>query len=100
MSKLLVETGKVGKRGVITLPASQRKRFGLEDGSLFISEEREDGILLRPAVATPVEIYTDERIAEFLLTNAVDLADYEEAQREVTAIGLDPDSILHRKPAP
>ena len=53
MSKLLVETGKVGKRGVITLPASQRKRFGLEDGSLFISEEREDGILLRPALAFP-----------------------------------------------
>ncbi len=100
MSKLLMETGKVGKRGVITLPASLRKRFGLDDGSLIIAEEREDGILLRPAVATPVEIYTDERVAEFLLSNAVDLRDYEEARREVTAMGLDPDRISHHKPTP
>ena len=28
------ETSKVGKRGVFTIPASLRKRFGFEDGSL------------------------------------------------------------------
>jgi bifunctional DNA-binding transcriptional regulator/antitoxin component of YhaV-PrlF toxin-antitoxin module len=94
-----MESGKIGKRGVFTLPAPLRKRFGMVDGSLVIAEEREDGILLRPAVATPVEIYSDERIAEFLLTNAADLRDYEEARREVTAMGLDPDHISHRKPA-
>jgi AbrB family looped-hinge helix DNA binding protein len=93
------ETSKVGKRGVITIPATLRKRFGLDDGSLVIAEEREDGILLRPAVAAPVEIYGNERIAEFLLSNAADAADYEAARREVTAIGINPDSIPHRKPA-
>jgi len=40
---------------------------GLEERALVIAEEREDGILLRPAVAMPVEIYT-ERKAEFLLS--------------------------------
>src|SRR5579862_3318726 len=99
MSNRYSETGKVGKRGVITIPAVLRQRFGLGDGSLVIAEEREDGILLRPAVATPVEIYSDERTAEFLLTNAVDAADYESARREVAAMGLDPDRIPHRRPA-
>jgi AbrB family looped-hinge helix DNA binding protein len=94
-----METGKVGKRGVITLPASLRKRFGLEDGSLIIAEERADGILLRPAVATPIEVYSDERIAEFLLTNSVNLSDYEEARTEVRAMGLNPDHVTHVKPA-
>jgi hypothetical protein len=33
-----------------------RKRFGLHDGALVIAEERADGILLRPAVATAIEM--------------------------------------------
>lgn len=99
MSDHYTETGKIGKKGVFTIPAPLRKRFGLSDGSLVIAEEREDGILLRPAVATPVEVYSDERIAEFLLSNATDTADYEAARQEVRAMGLDPDRVPHRKPA-
>ncbi len=93
-----IETGKIGKRGVFTIPASLRKRFGLADGSLVIAEERADGILLRPAVAMPVETYSDESTAEFLLTNVTNLVEYEAARLEVTAMGLNPDSITHRKP--
>ena len=66
------ETSKVGKRGVVVIPARMRRRFGLEEGSLVIAEETEDGILIRPAIALPVEIYTPERKAEFLLSNALD----------------------------
>ena len=94
-----IETGKIGKRGVFTIPAPLRKRFVMVDGSLVIAEEQADGILLRPAIATPVETYSDERTAEFLLTNATDLADYEAAKSEVIAMGLNPDRIPHRKPA-
>ncbi len=93
------ETGKIGKRGVFTIPASLRKRFGLEDGSLVIAEERPEGILIRPAIATPIEIYSNERTAEFLLSNAADGADYQAAREDVQAMGLDPDQVLHRKPA-
>lgn len=92
------ETSKVGKRGAVVIPARLRKRFGIEEGSLIIAEERGDGILIRPAVALPVEIYTDERIAEFLLNNAVDMEDYARAVAEVKAMGLDPDAIPHDKP--
>ena len=98
-TELHMETGKIGKRGVFTIPALLRKRFGLADGSLVIAEEREDGILLRPAVATPIEAYSDERTAEFLLSNAANAHDYEAARQEVRAMRLDPDRISHRRPA-
>jgi AbrB family looped-hinge helix DNA binding protein len=94
-----MESAKVGKRGSIIVPAKLRKRFGIEEGTIVIAEEKEDGILIRPAVVVPVERYTPERKAEFLLSNAIDRADYRKARKEVLKLGLDPDSIPHHKPA-
>ena len=51
-------TSRVGKRGTIVIPAALRRRFGIEEGSLVIAEDREEGILIRPAVAVPLESYT------------------------------------------
>lgn len=92
------ETCKIGKRGAVIIPSSLRKRFGMEDGSLVIIEEREDGILFRPAVAVPIESYTLERVAEFILNNAVDSAEYESACKKVREMGLDPADIQHQTP--
>jgi len=92
------QSARVGKRGAIIVPASLRKRFGIEEGSLVVAEEKEDGILIRPAVIVPVEHYTSERKAEFLLSNAVDANDYRRARKEVRKLGLDPDSIRHVRP--
>jgi bifunctional DNA-binding transcriptional regulator/antitoxin component of YhaV-PrlF toxin-antitoxin module len=47
-------SGHVGRRGTIVLSSATRRRYGLSDGSLFISEEREDGVLIRPAQAVPL----------------------------------------------
>jgi len=93
-----METTKIGKRGTVVIPAQLRKRFGFLEGSLVIAEELEDGVLLRPAVAMPVEVYSPERIAEFLLSNAVDEEDYLQAKKEVKKLGLDPSKIRHQKP--
>ena len=93
-----MESARVGKRGTIVVPARLRKRFGMEEGSVVTAEAREDGILLRPAVIVPVERYTPERKAEFLLSTATTQADYRRARREVRKLGLDPDSIPHRRP--
>jgi AbrB family looped-hinge helix DNA binding protein len=90
-------TSRVGKRGTIVIPAALRRRFGIEEGSLVIAEDREEGILIRPAVAVPLESYTPERRAEFLLSNAVDAGDYARAQEEVRKMGLDPAAIEHHK---
>lgn len=93
-----VETTKVGRRGTVVLPAKMRRRVGLDDGALVVVEEKSGGILLRPAVATPVEIYTPERKAEFLLNNSIGWEDYEAARAAVRDLGVDPDSISHEKP--
>jgi AbrB family looped-hinge helix DNA binding protein len=92
------EVSRVGKRGAIVVPARLRRRFGIEEGSLVTAEARDDGILIRPAVAMPVEIYSPERRAALLLSNAVDPKDYRAALLDVKAMGLDPDLIPHHKP--
>jgi AbrB family looped-hinge helix DNA binding protein len=88
-----METSRVGKRGTIVVPVKLRQRFGLKEGDLLITEERDDGILFRPAVAVPVEIYTPERKAEFLLNNAITKEGYDEACEAVREMGLDPAKI-------
>jgi AbrB family looped-hinge helix DNA binding protein len=93
-----METSKVGKRGTVVVPARLRRKFGIEEGRLVIAEERPDGVLIRPALALPVEIYTPERKAEFLLSNAVDAEDYRVAVAEVKKMGIDPERIPHHKP--
>ena len=93
-----METSKVGKRGAVVVPARLRRKFGIQEGCLVIAEERPEGVLIRPALALPVEIYTPERKAEFMLSNAVDTEDYRAAVAEVKKMGLEPTSIPHHKP--
>lgn len=92
------ETSKVGKRGAVVIPASLRRRFGITEGSLVIAEERADGVLIRPAAAFPLEVYSLERQAEFLLSNAVGPKDYAQAKATVRKMGLDVRKIPHYKP--
>lgn len=94
----LTETGRVGRRGSFVIPASLRRAFGLDEGTLVIAEARPEGILLRPALAVPLETYTREQKAAYLLENAVDNTDYEAARRAVKKMGLDPDVIPHARP--
>jgi AbrB family looped-hinge helix DNA binding protein len=94
-----MDTARIGKRGTLVIPAKLRQRFALQEGDLLVTEEREDGILLRPAVAVPVEIYTPERKAEFLLNNAVTREDYDESCRIIRdELGLDPAKIRYTDP--
>jgi AbrB family looped-hinge helix DNA binding protein len=92
------EITKIGKRGTIVIPAELRRRFAFSEGAAVIIEECEDGLSIRPAVALPVEIYSPERKAEFLLSNAMDAKDYRKAVEEVERMGLDPRQIVHEKP--
>jgi len=95
---LAAEPSRVGKRGTIVIPAALRRRYGIEEGSFVIAEASEGGVLIRPAVVLPVELYTPERKAQFLLSNAIDAADYAGAVAEVRRLGLDPKTIPHYKP--
>jgi antitoxin PrlF len=55
----------LSSRGVITIPASLRQAYGLKANDELILEGTEAGILLRPSIVVPLEIYTEARIAEF-----------------------------------
>lgn len=61
MRKMLTLTS----RGVVTLPARMREAAGFPPNGHVLAEITHEGLLLRPAVMLPVEIYTPERIAEF-----------------------------------
>ncbi len=57
---------KLGKRGQVSIPKSVLNRLGLAGEVPMLVETTADGaILLRPAAVYPIEIYSEERIAEF-----------------------------------
>jgi antitoxin PrlF len=55
----------VTDRGTITLPAKLRRQLGIKADDQLIAEATPEGLLLRPAVTLPIEIYSDARVAEF-----------------------------------
>ena len=55
----------VTSRGVVTLPAKLRAALGLKPDDHLIAETTPEGLLLRPAVTLPVEVYSEKRIGEF-----------------------------------
>ena len=55
----------ITSRGVVTLPAKLREALGLKADDQLIAETTPEGLLLRPAVTLPIEIYSDKRIREF-----------------------------------
>lgn len=56
---------ELNSRGTLTLPKAMRHLLGLDHGGRIIAETSEQGILLRPGVAFPIEIYTEARVNEF-----------------------------------
>ena len=93
-----MDFAKVGKRSAVIVPAKLRKRFGIEEGSVVTAEAREDGILIRPAVIVPVDRYSPERKAEFLLSTAKTVDDYRRVRKAVKKLGVNSVSIPHRRP--
>jgi AbrB family looped-hinge helix DNA binding protein len=73
----------ITSRGVITLPAKLRKALGLKAEDNLIAETTPEGLLLRPAVTLPVEMYTPARVREFDLAEQ-ELAAYLEAKPAAT----------------
>ena len=55
----------INNRGVITLPVKLRQAMGLQTDDQLIAETTPQGLLLRPAVTLPLEVYTPARVEEF-----------------------------------
>jgi hypothetical protein len=90
-------TVQTDERGAVSIPPELLREIGVEPRQSVLVEKVGQSILIFGA-ASDVEIYTPERKAEFLLTAAVDAADYAAAVNEVRAMGLDPGTIPHRRP--
>ena len=66
----------INDRGTLTLPKKMRRRLGVERHAQVVAEETDEGILLRPGVTFPVELYSQKRLAEFRRHNEESLAGY------------------------
>ena len=55
----------VTSRGAVTLPVKRHRALGLKADDHLIAETTPEGLLLRPAVTLPVEIYSEKRVREF-----------------------------------
>ena len=66
----------INDRGTLTLPKEMRRKLGVNRSAQVVAEETDEGILLRPGVTFPVELYSNERLAEFRQHNEESLAKY------------------------
>ena len=62
----------MNSRGVVTLPAKLRQAMGLKADDPLIAETTPQGLLLRPAITLPLEIYTDQPAIQFYAGNFLD----------------------------
>jgi antitoxin PrlF len=65
----------VSSRGQITLPASVRKRLGIQSGGIVTLEEKDNAVVLRPAAVVEIETYSDEEIARWDKEDRLELAE-------------------------
>lgn len=72
----MIKVININGRGTLTLPKEMRQRLGVSSNAQVVAEETDDGILLRPGVTFPVELYSDTRVAEFRRNNDEALAGY------------------------
>jgi len=66
----------INDRGTLTLPKEMRRRLGVDGEAQVVAEETDEGILIRPGVTFPVELYSEKRVAEFRRNNEESLAGY------------------------
>jgi AbrB family looped-hinge helix DNA binding protein len=83
-------TIKMGKRGTIVLPVKLRKQFGLQDGSLLVTEAKDGEIRIRPAFIYEPEVWSPQRKAYLMLINAMTQEEFDEVSALLREEGIDP----------
>jgi len=74
-------TIQVNERGSLTLPKLLRKKLGIERGGVVMAELSTEGLVLKPAVSFPIELYSNERVEEFDKADS-ELGRYVESKRK------------------
>jgi AbrB family looped-hinge helix DNA binding protein len=86
-------TIKMGKRGTIVLPAKLRKQFGLEDGSLLVTEAKDGAIHIRPALMYEPPVWSAEEKAYYILINSMTKEEWDRNLPCILEMGVDPEKI-------
>ena len=61
---------RLSKTGQLSLPAAVLRKMGIQGAATLLIQATEDGaVILRPAAAHPVEVYTEARMKEFEALN-------------------------------
>ena len=68
------------------MPASVRKRLGIQAGDVLILDERRGEMVLRPAVVVELELYTDEQITEWEEEDRLKPGEREEIRAKATRL--------------
>ena len=64
--KCIVNLIKLGKKGQVSIPQGVLRQLGIAPDTPLLVETTDDGaIVLRQVSVHPIEIYSDERLAEF-----------------------------------
>ena len=66
----------INEQGAIALPQDLIEKYGLKVGGQIVIEESEAGLILRPNDKF-LEIYSDERVAEFEQQNEKELENFQ-----------------------
>ncbi len=67
-----MQTVIVGDRGQITIPKAIRKRLGIQPKAPVVLEVREEGLLIRPAVAVALRLFSDQEIEAMVAEDVLD----------------------------
>lgn len=74
-----MELAKLSRKGQVHIPRRFLRQLGIEGEGYFLVELAPDGaIVLRPVGIYPIELYSDDRVKEFLEEDA--LTDEERAR--------------------
>ncbi len=65
------QTVIVSERGQITLPQEIRKKLGIKAGTALVAQEESGKVILWPAAVTPIEIYSDQEIKDWLTEDKI-----------------------------
>ena len=75
----------VSNRGQLTLPANLRKRFGIKNGGAVILEERDNELILKPAMVLELEMYTDAQVSAWDEADRLDDAERQNVLQRLAA---------------
>jgi AbrB family looped-hinge helix DNA binding protein len=77
---------KLSKKGQVNIPRRVLSDLGVPVGSMLLVETTADGaIVLRPAAVSPIEIYDDDRLAEFAEMDRPTVAERKQFSRKMSS---------------